>query len=83
MSSEVLSPDAVVGSGNRTRRLEMELERLTGLKSNTQVIEIGEIHCLQLFASFQGGWKDTKSTRLSSRFFFPLGVGNMLYGGAK
>ena len=42
MSSEGLSPDAVVGSGKRTRRLEMDLERLTGLKSNTQVIEMAE-----------------------------------------
>ena len=76
MSSEGLCPDAVIGSGKRTRRLEMELERLTDLKSNTQVIEIAEYtacSCLPFASSQGGGGKDSKSRRASlpnsSRFF--------------
>ena len=89
MSSEGLCPDAVIGSGKRTRRLEMDLERLTDLtdlKSNTQVIEIAEYTACSLFASSQGGGKEgfKVETGFSSQSLtvFSRG-GTMLCGGAK
>ena len=41
VSSEGLSPDAVVGSGKRTRRLELDLERLTVLKVTPKRLKLG------------------------------------------
>ena len=78
MSSEGLSPDAVVvGSGKRTRRLEMDLERLTGLKSNTQVIEIAEYTACSCLPRFKGERKNQSRHGLLfpiSHGFFSSGV---------
>ena len=86
---EGLSPDAVVGSGKRTRRLEVDLERLTDLKSNTPVIEIAEYTACSCLPRFRvrGRIKSREGLLFPISYgFFSLGVevlGNMLYGGAK